>query len=563
MARKSRVQIANENQNTNKTLLWKIAVYIRLSREDTRSNDESESVTNQRKIDLEFIEEKFCNEQYIISDVYIDDGRSGTTEETRPDFQRLCRDIESGKVNCVVCKTLSRAFRNYADQGKFLEQFLPAYGCRFIAISNPFVDTFANPDCTQNMEIPINGLMNDRYAAKTSEDVRRTFRTKRNRGEFIGSFAPYGYLKNPDNKNAFIIDKEAAEVVREIFSLYLDGMSKSAIVRYLNDRGTLCPALYKQKRLGMKYQNPHFDPTQKPLWSYHTIHNILRNRVYCGDMIQGRYRVKSYKVHIQERVSEDEWFIVENTHEAIIDREYFERVQRLLKRDTRVSPQKDTLYLFSGFLRCADCGKSMVRSEVKGTVYYFCNTYKSRSRNACTKHTIRHNRLEAAVLYAIRQQVYLAIDYTKIIEQLNKAPLVKSQIKKLTEAIEQKERELTKIARYKQSIYQDWKDNIISQTDYFNMRADYEKEEAALHEMIQRLLEERKEEENGVNTENPFLVAFRKYENITELSRDILIELIDCIKVHEGGNISIVFRFADELNRIVDFIEVNTHSEAV
>lgn len=563
MARKSRVQTADEKQNTNKALLWKIAIYIRLSREDTRSNDESESVTNQRKIDLEFIEEKFCNEHYVIVDVYIDDGRSGTTEETRPDFQRLCRDIESGKVNCVVCKTLSRAFRNYADQGKFLEQFLPAYGCRFIAISNPFVDTFANPDCTQNMEIPINGLMNDRYAAKTSEDVRRTFRTKRNRGEFIGAFAPYGYLKNPDNKNAFVVDEEAAEVVREIFSWYLDGMSKSAIVRYLNDRGTLCPALYKQRKLGMKYQNPHFDPTKKPMWSYHTIHDILRNRMYCGDMVQGRYRIKSYKVHIQEKVSENEWFVVENTHEPIIDREYFERVQRLLKRDTRVSPQKDTLYLFSGFLRCADCGKSMIRSEVKGTVYYYCSTYKSRSRNACTKHTIRHNRLEAAVLYAIQQQVYLAIDYTKIIEHLNKAPLVKSQIKKLTEAIEQKERELAKISRYKQSIYQDWKDNIISQTDYFHMRADYEKEEAALHEMIQRLLEERKEEENGVNTENPFLVAFRKYENITELSRDILIELIDCIKIHEGGNISIVFRFADELNRIVDFIEVNTHSEAV
>lgn len=563
MARKSRVQIVHENQNTNKTLLWKIAVYIRLSREDTRSNDESESVINQRKIDLEFIEEKFCNEQYVISDIYIDDGRSGTTEETRPDFQRLCWDIESGKVNCVVCKTLSRAFRNYADQGKFLEQFLPAYGCRFIAISNPFVDTFADPDCTQNMEIPINGLMNDRYAAKTSEDVRRTFRTKRNRGEFIGAFAPYGYLKNPDNKNAFIVDEEAAEVVREIFSLYLDGMSKSSIVRYLNDRGTLCPALYKQKKLGMKYQNPHFDPTKQPMWSYHTIHDILRNRMYCGDMIQGRYRVKSYKVHIQEKVSENEWFIVENTHEAIIEREYFERVQRLLKRDTRVSPQKDTLYLFSGFLRCADCGKSMIRSKVKGTVYYYCNTYKSRSKNACTKHTIRHDRLEAAVLCAIRQQVYLAIDYTKAIERLNRAPIVKSQIKKLTEAIEQKERELAKITRYKQSIYQDWKDDIISQTDYFNMRSGYEREEAALHEMIQRLLEERKDEENGVNTENPFLVAFRKYENITQLSRDILIELIDCIKVHEGGNISIVFRFADELNRIVDFIEANTHSEAI
>lgn len=563
MARKSRAVTEMAERETVNIVVWKIGIYIRLSKEDLRNNDESESVTNQRKINLEFVEEKFCSETYSIFDIYVDDGRSGTTEDTRPDFQRLSKDIREGNINCVVCKTLARAFRNYADQGKFLEQYLPTYGCRFIAFGNPYVDTFENPDCTQNMEIPINGLMNDRYAARTSEDVRRTFRTKRNKGEFIGAFAPFGYLKNPDNKNALIVDEEAAEIVKEIFSKYLDGMSKLSIVRYLNDHDIPCPSVYKQKNQGMKYQNPHSDPSKNPLWSERTVGEMLKNRMYCGDMVQGRYRIKSYKVHIQEQVPEDEWFIVENIHEPIIDREIFDKVQRLLQKDTRTSPKRNTLYPFSGFLRCADCGKAMARSEVKGTVYYFCSTYKSRSKKVCTKHTLRHNRLEIAVLYAIRQQVYLAIDYTKIIERINRVPLIKSQTKKLFDTIQQKERELAKIIRYKQAVYQDWKDKEISQSDYRRMCEDYEQQEEALNGTIRKLQEEQAEQEKGVDTENPFLVAFRQHENITSLSRDVLIELIDHIKVYEGGNISIVFRFADELRRVQDFIEVNSHSETV
>ena len=563
MARKSRVITETQKQENAKSFVWKIGIYIRLSKEDLRNNDESESVTNQRKINLEFVEEKFCNEKYIIYDIYIDDGRSGTTEDTRPDFQRLSKDIREGNVNCVVCKTLARAFRNYADQGKFLEQYLPTYSCRFIAFGNPYVDTFANPDCMQNMEIPINGLMNDRYAARTSEDVRRTFRTKRNKGEFIGAFAPYGYLKNPENKSAFIIDEEASEVVKEIFEKYLDGMSKLSIVRYLNDHGIPCPTIYKQKRLGLKYQNPHSDPAKNPLWSEKTVGAILKNQMYCGDMVQGRSRIKSYKVHIQEQVPEEEWTIVKEKHQPIIDWETFDKIQRLLQKDTRTSPQNDTLYLFSGFLRCADCQKAMIRSEVKGNVYYYCSTYKRRSKKACTKHSIKHERLEAAVLFAIQQYVYLAIDYTKTIEQINRAPIMKSQDKKLSEAISQKERELAKVVRYKQAIYQDWKDNEISQSDYRRMREDYEEQEKEINAVIKKLQDERAEQENGVDIENPFLVAFRKYENITTLTREILIELVDNIIVHEGGNISIILRFADELRRVQDFIEVNTHSEAV
>ena len=405
--------------------------------------------------------------------------------------------------------------------------------------------------------------MNDRYAARTSEDVRRTFRTKRNNGEFIGAFAPFGYLKSPTDKNALIVDEEAAEVVRDIFKMFLDGMSKNAIVHDLNEHGVLSPAAYKREHLGLKYQNPNVDPAKRSLWCSMAITSILSNQMYCGDMVQGRYRIKSYKVHIQENVPKDEWFIVENTHEAIIDRDTFDKVQRLLLRDTRTAPQQKKLYLFSGFLKCADCGKSMSRSQVRNGVYYYCRTYKDQSKYACTKHTIKHERLEAGVLYAIQQQIYLAVDYTQAIGQINKAPLVKSQSKKLLDALEQKERELSKIARYKQAIYQDWKDGEISHSDYRHMKEDYERQSEAVGEIMERLRNELSELENGIDTENPFLAVFRKYQNIETLTRDVLIELVDHIKVYEGGGISIVFRFADELRRIQEFIEINTHNEAV
>lgn len=543
--------------------VWRIAIYIRLSKEDVRSFDESESVSNQRAIIEEHIASFNDGDEYIIVDEYVDDGISGTTDDEREDFQRMLSDIKKGRINCVIVKDLARSFRNYSDQGYYLDDWFPRFNVRFISLNHQPLDSYKEPQNMRSIAVPIQGVLNENHCAETSDKVREVFDMKRRNGEHIGSFAAYGYIKDPNDKNALVVDEEAAEVVRDIFAKFLDGMSKNAIVHYLNEHGVLSPAAYKRERLGLKYQNPSIDPAKRPLWGAVTITTILKNRMYCGDMVQGRYRVKSYKIHVQEVVPEDEWYIVENTHEAIIDRDIFVKVQRLLLRDTRTAPQKKQIYLFSGFLRCADCGKAMTRSKVGGTVYYYCRTYKDQSKNACTKHTIKHNRLEAAVLYAVQQQVYLAVDYTKTIERINRAPLVKSQSKKLADAIEQKERELSKIARYKQAIYQDWKDGEISHSDYRHMKEDYEEQAEALNEVIEKLRAEQAELENGIDTENPFLKAFRQYGNIEKLTRDVLIELVDHIKVYEGGNISIVFKFADELRRIQEFIEVNNPSEAV
>lgn len=534
---------------------WKLGEYIRLSKEDlNRGKDESNSVTNQRKL-LDDYYRQNIDEFESVEEPYIDDGCTGT-DTNRENFQRLIADIYARKVNCVIVKDLSRLSRNYYEAGELIESMFVKMNVRFISLAEG-IDSYKNPDSVSSILVPITNVMNDQYCYQTSKKIRQVFDYKKRNGEFIGSYAPYGYIKDPNDKHALLVDPEAAEVVKQIFTLFLSGMTVRAVVNHLNDHGIMCPSVYKQSQ-GLKYKCPNGQT--KPMWSTITVSNLLKNPVYVGDMAQGRNRVKSYKIHKIEAVPEEDWIVVQNTHEAIIDRETFEKVKGLLKRDTRTAPKQKQLYLFSGFLRCADCGRAMSRIATKGLyVYYQCGTYKSLSKKACTMHSIKSTRLEAATLYAIQQQVHLAVSYSAIVSQINVAPLKKSQSIRLNELIAAKEKEQAKIMRYKQSLYQDWKDGHITHNDYRHMSEDYERQNGAISEVIASLKKERDELENGIDTENPFLATFRKYENIDKLTREILIELVDVIKVYEGGDISIKFKFADELRRITEYIQVNSH----
>ena len=532
---------------------WRLGEYIRLSKEDLKKGkDDSNSVINQRDLLNDFYQ-KHIGEFESVSE-YVDDGHTGT-DANRENFQRLLSDVMSGKINCVVVKDLSRFARNYSDAGSLIDNLFVQMGVRFISLAEN-VDSYLNPDSVSSIIVPITNVMNDQYCYQTSKKIRQVFDMKRRNGEFIGSYAPYGYVKDPNDKHALLVDPEAAEVVKSIFALFLSGMNKRGITYYLNDHGTLCPTAYKQQQ-GLKYNAPNAQGN--PMWSTITIDTILKNRVYVGDMVQGRQRVKSYKIHIQEKVPEEEWFIVENTHEAIIDRETFAKVQSLLKRDTRTAPKAKQLYLFSGFLKCADCGRAMSRFASKGIyVYYQCGTYKNLSKKACTMHSIKSDRLEAGVLFAIQQQVHLAITYSELVTRINSAPLKKSKSKRLEDTIAAKEKELAKIMRYKQALYQDWKDGEITRNDYRHMSEDYEQQIEALTRIMQTLTAEQEQLENGVDAESPCLTAFLKYRNIDKLTREILGELIDHIKVYEGGNISVKFKYADEFRRIAEYIELNS-----
>lgn len=552
------------------SLMWKIALYIRLSREDWRDDaksatqrgskkdepqetpDISRSIVEQSKMLQEYVETHFQSHEYIIVDTYADDGLTGT-DDTRDNFRRMMADVDAGKVNCIIVKTLSRAFRNYADQGRYLEQVFPLKGVRFISTGNPFVDSFTDPDAIQNgMEIPINGLMNDRYAAKTSVDVRRTFDAKRRRGEFIGAFAPYGYIKDPQDKNSLLMDEEAAQIVRDIFSWFVSGgMSKMGIAKKLNELGVPNPTVYKTRVQQLRYHNPNLAANDGH-WCSSMIQNILQNEMYIGNMVQGRYRIISYKVHAQVKVPEEDWYIVPDTHEAIINKDIFKQAQALHARDTRTAPTKKELYLFSGFLRCADCKKAMRRKTSKNLVYYHCRT--KTDKGMCTKHTIREDKLTKAVLDAIRIQISLVESLTETLDAITMNPIRKAHSTRLNIMLKLRNEELQKMATTTDSLYLDWKNGDITKGDYHRMKTRFDEKISNLNEAIAAIQDEISIMEKDVNSEDAFLTAFLKYRNISTLERGIIVELIDTIHVHEDGQITIDFAFADELKRVYDSI---------
>lgn len=551
---------------TNNRTIWKVAVYIRLSRED--GNDESLSVINQKKILKEYLEEMF-EDEYVLVDFYVDDGLTGTDDE-RESFQRMIKDVKQGKVNCIICKTLARAFRNYSDQGYFLEEFLPLYRTRFICLGSPKFDTYLNPEAiTDGLDVPITGLMNDRYAARASADIRRTFNTKRRNGEFIGAFAPYGYKKSPDNKNKLIIDEEAAQVIRDIFRWRVEeGINKLGIVRRLNELGTLTPTKYKHSK-GLMLKNPNLDK-QDGMWSMNTICTILKNRMYIGDMVQRRQRVISYKVHKTICTPENEWFIVENTHEAIIDKDTYLKAQELDQRGIRMSPKGRNVYLFSGFLRCADCKRSMTKKTNKnklndGTVkeynYYICSTYALKNKSKCSRHSIKLEILEEAVLKAIQIQIAMVENMSEVISEINKQATIVNQSSRLKKQLNEKQKELEKIICVTDNLYMDWKSEEISRNEYARMKSKFEIKAEEIRRIISNIEAEIQSSSKEFGDNDPYLKTFLKYKNIKELNRGILIELIDAIYIHENNEITIQFKFADQYKRLKEFIKDNHFSK--
>jgi len=535
-------------------ILWRIAVYIRLSRED--GNGESDSVVNQKKILSEFLEQYFDG-QYIIVDFYIDDGLTGT-DDTRANFMRLIRDIEQGNVNCMLCKTLSRAFRNYSDQGYYLEYFFPQKNVRFISTGDPKIDTFTNPEAITGLEVPITGLMNDRYAAKTSSDVRRTFDHKRRNGEFIGAFAPYGYLKDPQNKNHLVIDPVIVPIKRDIYRwLVHEGMSLNGIAKKLNELGIPNPTAYRRGR-GCAYQNPRAK-NNDGLWVGSTVRQMMLEQVNLGHMVQGRQRVVSYKVHDIVAVPEDEWFVVCNTHEPTFTQEEFDNMTRLLKRDTRTPNDSRTVHLFSGFLRCRDCGKAMRRKPFKTYIYYVCRTYIEKSH--CTRHSIREDQLESAVLTAVQAQVALLEHLNGLVSRINLLPMTDIQSQRIEKLHREKTRELEKLRGLSDGLYVDWKSGDITREDFQRMKARFEDQQEQLGAAIAKLEEEQRRVEQGADCGIEIFELFLKHKNVCQLDRTLLAELVDTIFVHEDKEVTVEFRFADELERIIEFVGRNAQSE--
>lgn len=518
--------------------LWKTAVYIRLSKEDI-DKDESLSVKNQRTLLLDYVNE---NDELDLVDVYIDDGFSGTDSD-RPDFQRMLTDIRSKKINCVIVKDLSRLGRNYIEVGNYLEQIFPNFNVRFISLGDS-LDSYKSPSDMDSLIVPFKNLINDNYCRESSEKIRKVFDMKRKKGEFIGAFAPYGYIKDENNYNRIIIDEEAADIVRSIFKWFVGGMSKLSITRKLNSLGIPSPSVYKKQK-GMKYRCNRDKFGDSP-WCSNSVTSILKNEVYIGNMVQGRFKVKSYKIHKQVKQPEDKWFIVKNTHKAIIDKETFIKAQQIQKLNTRISPKKDKVYMFSGLIRCGNCGKAMVRKKSGKYIYYICSTYKNSCGTHCCKNTINHKVLNKVLLKIIRDLISLVVYSEKNLEKYKSLICSKNNSSSFENSLKLNKKKLQKILFFKKSLYEDWKCNDISKEEYFNMKENYKKEEEKIKNIILNIENQIKQEDRGVFNTNFLLDDLIQHKNISTLHRELLVELVDKIIINNKKEIEIKFKIRDE-----------------
>ena len=536
-----------KNSAPKDRVLWNAALYIRLSRED--GNDESYSVKNQRQRLMEYLENRMLCEEMRLAGIYVDDGCTGTDSD-RESFQRMLEEIDQGIVNCVIVKDLSRLSRNDWECKRYLQHLFVVKDVRFISLELPKLDSFENPDEVYEMGVSIQSMYNENHCRETSIKVRGTFNMKRGRGEFIGAFAPYGYSKDPDDGHRLLVDPPAADIVKDIFYWFVrDGMSKIGIAKRLIGMGIPCPAAYKRQN-GMKYYNPAIK-NKEPLWSARSITAILTNQMYLGHMVQGKQKVKSYKVHTRINIPENEWFIVEDTHEPIIDKETFDQAQMLMQNDTRTAPGAGRLYTFSGFLRCADCGKAMGRRTSKHLVYYACKT--NLTQGQCTRHSIRNDVLERAVLKTIQKQVALIDDMAQLIDDINNAPASRDISNRLAASLRLQKQELEKISGIRTGLYIDWKNGDITREEYRRMKKEFEDKEQQLTRDIAGL--EKENQGTAQDDAEPCFDAFRRHNNLGHLDRGIVAGLIKAIYIHEGGDITIEFNFADPYERIAKLVE--------
>lgn len=547
MARKSKY---GQPSGKPSTRLWKPALYVRLSREDG-DREESDSIANQRDMLAEFAA---AQDDLAAPAFYTDDGYTGTDFD-RPGFRRMMDDLRAGTVNCVIVKDLSRFGRNYVGVGEYLEQVFPLLDVRFISV-NDRVDSFLDPRSVNNLVVPFKNIINDEYCRDISNKVRASLDLKRRQGKFIGSFASYGYRKDPADHSRLLVDGQAAAVVRDIFDWFVGGMSVLGIAKRLNEMGVPNPSAYK-RRQGMNYRHPASDKLDG-LWPDSSVRRILRNRLYTGTMVQGKTRIKSYKLHVSEAVPEADWMEVAATHEAIIPAELFERAQALFTRDTRTAPAQKEVYLFSGFLRCADCGRAMHRKTISQPYgdyhYYICSTFKKQHSGACTKHTIRSDRLEQAVLEALRHQIALAVEMDELVAEINRSSTRGHNAKRLLDERAQLEAEREHVEQMKLSLYPDWKAGDISREEYHQLKAQFEQRQAGLDGRIAAVQARIDEVQNGVDETNSFLAQFVQYRSLQKLTREAVIELIDMIYVHEGGGITIQFKFSDAYAAAKEYI---------
>ena len=399
------------------------------------------------------------------------------------------------------------------------------------------------------MLLPIKNIFNEQYARDISNKIQATVKSKQKAGEFIGAFTSYGYKKSPVNKNKLVIDEYASEVVKRIFAMYAQGIGKQSIAKQLNAEGILCPSEYK-KLNGENYKNCNRLKTTS-YWTYSTINTMLHNEMYIGNMIQGKKHQRMRGK--QHKVDKENWVRVENTHEPIIDRDTWDKVRKLLSKKHRDIDLETNKNIFAGFIKCGDCGRSMMknfwrRADGSKSYSFYCGTYKRSGKDYCTPHTLPFQVLNDIVLGDLKAIIRNVENLQELIKKQSCTEL-KIKNSTNTELIKVKA-ELERVKKLKKSIYEDYKDELISKEEYLSYREDYQQKEALYSKQIETLEAKKKETVTEDVFETPWLKRLLELKDIEELDRDIVVEMIDEITVYENRKIKIRYNFGDELEHL-------------
>jgi len=541
--------------NTQKKI-WNATLYLRLSRDDG-DKEESNSITGQRELLRDYISQRPELREYAVR---IDDGFSGSTFD-RPSFQKMIEDIKAGRTDCIIVKDLSRFGRNYLDAGEYIEKIFPFLGVRFIAVNDNY-DSLGDKKASDDLIIPFKNLINEAYCRDISVKIRSQLEIKRKNGQFLGSFAAFGYLKDEQDKNKLVVDQYAADIVRDIFKWKLEGVSPQDIADALNRLGVLSPMEYKRS-LGMKFTTS-FKTNAKAVWSAGTVIRILKNPIYTGVLVQGKETTPSYKVHKRIIKDESEWTVIEDSHEAIISKIDFDSVQKVLKCDTRRSPGGKAVGLFSGMIFCGDCGASMVRKTVpageKKYVYYVCSAHKQ--DKSCSPHRMRDVALEEIVLDSVKQHIREVIDMSELLTITDTAPLRTAQAQKVQRQLDKKHEEYEKLQKLLMSLYENLTEGIIDREEYTRLKASFTARADEAEKQMDALRENLKEIQNH-GTENAWMNEFTKRQGLTALDRAVVVALIDKILIHSNDVVEIIYRWQDEFAWQLDILRSSRLQEVV
>ncbi len=544
--------------------VYRTAIYLRLSKEDgdfslASGKVESNSISSQRLLIMEYVGK---HPELDVVREFSDDGYTGSNFD-RPQFQTMMDAVRNGDIDCIIVKDLSRFGREYIDSGMYIQKIFPALGVRFIAINDNYDN--AQPSATDNeIILPFKNLINDSYCRDISIKIRTNLDARRRNGQFVGSHAVYGYMKSPDDKGKLIIDREAADIVQNIYRWKIEGQSPEQIAESLNQSGVLSPIEYKKSK-GSKYKSG-FQTSTQAMWSAVAVYRILKNEIYTGVLLQGKTTTPNHKIKKRSVKDESEWIRIDNAHDAIIPRTQFELVRRIMHEDTRRSATDSVIHLFSGKVYCADCGSAMIRrtSKTKDNTYIYLTCAGNKAqKGSCTSHMIRESVIYDAVLSVLQAHVKVALDMSDALRQIDELSWEKRELQNLQAQIDAQENVIQKYVRLKVESYEDYRNDILTKDELGMFREEFNAKIRDAKRIICELHDKQYTIKEDAESHHGWLDRFKEYENFQELNRSIVVNLVDRINIYSDKTIEVKLLYGDQFASMIEFINEHHNNTRV